>query len=160
VRSLQLLAGSGRQLGQELVRTQEWPLHSYVVLQALPVFVRAARLHARDTLQQWQMAALADTVELLVSEIVTNAIRASAGLPPGQPKNGRAPRVRIWLTSDRRSVLVQVWDGDHNHAIRQDAGLDAEAGRGLLLVEALSTRWGCHRPDGQDGKIVWAVCAV
>ena len=158
MRSLQLLAGPGRQPGQELVGTQEWPLHSYLELQALPVSVCSARRHARDILQQWRLEALADAVELLVSEIVTNAIRASAGLPPGQPKNGRAPRVRIWLTSDRRSVLIQVWDGDDHRAVRQDAGLDAEAGRGLLLVEALSTRWGCHRPDGQDGKIVWALC--
>ena len=34
-----------------------------------------------------------------------------------------------------------------------------ESGRGLLLVETLSTEWGCYVPDGQDGKIVWAVCA-
>ena len=158
MRSLQPLAGPGRQPGQELVRTQEWPLHSYLELQALPVSVCSARRHARDILHQWQLGALTDAVELLVSEIVTNAVRASASLTAPERKNGRAPRVRLWLASDRRSVLIQVWDGDDHRAVRQDAGLDAEAGRGLLLVEALSMRWGCHRPDGQNGKIVWALC--
>ena len=158
MRSLQLLAGPGRQPGQELVRTQEWPLHSYLELQALPVSVCSARRHARDILHQWHMGALTDAVELLVSEIVTNAVRASAGLTAAERTNGRAPRVRLWLTSDRRNVLIQVWDGDDHRAVRQDAGLDAEAGRGLLLVETLSARWGCHRPDGQNGKIVWALC--
>ena len=46
--------------------------------------------------------------------------------------------------------------------MRQDAGLDAEDGRGLLLVETLSAQWGCYAPDGPDGpggKIVWALCA-
>jgi anti-sigma regulatory factor (Ser/Thr protein kinase) len=158
VRSLQLLAGPGRQPGQELVRTRDWPLHSYLELQALPASVCSARRHARDILQQWHMGALSDAVELLVSEIVTNAVRASAGLTAADRRTGQAPQVRLWLTSDRRSVLIQVWDGDDHRAVRQDAGLDAEAGRGLLLVEALSTQWGCHRPDGQNGKIVWALC--
>ena len=108
------------------------------------------------------MAALADTVELLVSEIITNAIRASTRLAHQQCETGQEPRalrVRFWLTSDGQSVLIQVWDSDHHRPIRQNAGLDAEAGRGLLIVETLSTRWGYSAPDGQRGKVVWAVCA-
>ena len=77
-------------------------------------------------------------------------------------------RVRFWLTSNRESVLIRVWDGDHRPPVRQEAGLDAEAGRGLLLVETLSAQWGCYAPDGPDslgglgglgGKIVWVLCA-
>ena len=59
--------------------------------------------------------------------------RASASIAP-QRKNGRPPRarrVRFWLTSDRCSVLIQVWDGAAHHAVRQEAGLDDETGRGL-----------------------------
>jgi hypothetical protein len=78
----------------------------------------------------------------------------------------------LWLTSDRRSVLIQVWDGDQRQPRRRDAGPDAEAGRGLLLVEALSVQWGCYaasgpdtagprvggpRAGGLDGKVVWAL---
>jgi hypothetical protein len=123
--------------------------------------VCSARLHAKDILREWRLDTLADTVELLVSEIVTNAVRASASIAL-QRKNGRpppAPRVRFWLTSDRCSVLIQVWDGAAPHAVRQEAGLDDETGRGLFLVDALSAQWGCRWPDGQGGKIVWAVCA-
>jgi hypothetical protein len=106
-------------------------------------------------------------VELLVSETITNAVRASANIgnrPAGTgqaeaSQSPRAPWIRFWLTSDRHSVLIQVWDGNRHHPIPQNAGPDAEAGRGLLLVETLSAEWGCYEPGGQGGKIVWAVCA-
>ena len=152
---------------QELARMQEWPLRSYLELRALPACVRSARLHAKNTLREWHIRLLTDTVELLVSEIITNAVRASANTGNRRPGTGpaqtgqsqRAPWIRFWLTSDRRSVLIQVWDGEPHYPVPQNAGPDAEAGRGLLMVETLSTEWGCYAPDGQDGKIVWAVCA-
>jgi Histidine kinase-like ATPase domain len=155
------------QAGRDLARMQEWPLRSYLELRALPACVRSARLHAKNTLREWHIRLLTDTVELLVSEIITNAVRASANTGNRRPGTGpsqtrpsqRAPWIRFWLTSDRRSVLIQVWDGDRHHPVPQNAGPDAEAGRGLLLVETLSTEWGCYVPDAQDGKIVWAVCA-
>ena len=156
-----LSAAPALQPCQDLARMQEWPLHSYLELRALPASVRSARLHARNSLRKWDMAYLADTAELLVSEIVTNAVRASAPIAHQQCETGQAPRpqqMRLWLTSDRHSVLIQVWDSDHHHPVPRDVGADAEDGRGLLLIETLSTQWGCHVPDGQAGKIVWAVC--
>jgi anti-sigma regulatory factor (Ser/Thr protein kinase) len=151
-----------------LACTHEWPLRSYRELRALPAAVRSARLQARKVLREWRLEAFADTVELLVSELTTNAVRASVMIaaplrPTGPPR--RAARVRFWLASDRRSVLIQVWDAGHHQPVRRDAGLDAEAGRGLLLVETLSAQWGCYAPAGLDGpaglggKIVWALCA-
>jgi anti-sigma regulatory factor (Ser/Thr protein kinase) len=134
----------------ELLRMREWPLHSHLELRAQPASVRSARRHATATLHEWRMETLADPVELLASELVTNAVRASAG---------RAAQIRFWLISDQRSVLVQVWDGGRRQPIRQDGGPDAEAGRGLLIVEALSAQWGCYALERQSGKIVWAVCA-
>ena len=148
---------------RELARMQEWPLRSYIELRALPASVRSARLYAKNILHGWRMAALVDTVELLVSEIITNAIRASTHSAHQPRETGQEPRaawMRFWLTSDRHSILIQVWDSDHHHPTRQSMGLDAETGRGLLLVETLSTQWGCYAPDGQDGKVVWAVCAL
>jgi hypothetical protein len=109
-----------------------------------------------------RLAGLADTAELVVSEIITNAVRAATPIARQQHETvqlARAQLLRFWLTSDRRSVLIQVWDSDHHRPVRKDAGPDAEAGRGLQLIEALSTQWGCYAPDGQGGKIVWAVCA-
>ena len=136
----------------ELPCTHGWPLRSYRELRALPVSVRSARLQARKALREWCLEALADPVELLVSEITTNAVRASAGLADPPRMTGRArraPRVRFWLTSNQESVLIQVWDGGCCQPVmRQDAGLDAEDGRGLLLVETLSAQWGCYAPAG------------
>ena len=143
----------------ELASRQEWPLRSYLELGALPTAVPCARLHAKNVLHEWRMGAVADTVELLVSEIITNAVRASADLAHQQRRMGQAtglPTVRIWLTSDGHRVLIQVWDGDHHRPVPQHAEPDSETGRGLQLVDALSTRWGCYTPDGQNGKIVWA----
>ena len=150
------------QPSQELVRMQQWPLLSHIELRALPASPRSARLVTKSVLHGWCLGGLAETAELLVSEIVTNAVRASTPVAPQQRETGQAPRaqrMRLWLTSDRHSVLIQVWDVDHHHPVRQDVGPDAEAGRGLLLIEALSTQWGFYVPDGRDGKIVWALCA-
>ena len=155
----------------ELACTHDWPLRSYRELGAVPASVRSARLQARKVLREWRLGSFADSVELLVSELTTNAVRASALLARPLREAGqarRAARVRFWLSSDRHSVLIQVWDGGHCQPVRQDAGLDAEAGRGLLLVEALSAQWGCYEPAGAagldgpaglGGKIVWALCA-
>ena len=109
------------------------------------------------------MAALADTVELLVSEIVTNAVRASAEHARHQQDPEHAigvPTVRLWLTSNGHHVLIQVWDPDDRVPAPETAGLAAESGRGLLLVETLSCQWGCFAPGDQDGKIVWAMCVA
>jgi hypothetical protein len=56
-------------------------------------------------------------------------------------------------------VLVQVWDGNHQMPVRQEPELDAEHGRGLLIVESLSAKFGVYRPEGSSGKVVWAIVA-
>lgn len=145
-----------------MASAQAWPLRSHLELAALPTAVPCARLHAKNVLHEWRLGALADTVELLVCEILTNAVRASASLAPQHTRLGQTagvPVVRLWLSSDRHRVLIQVWDSDHHRPAPQNTGLDAETGRGLLLVETLSEQWGCYTPDSQHGKIVWAVCA-
>jgi len=138
-----------------------WPLRSYLELGALPSAVPSARLHARLVVAEWGLAELAAVVELVVSEIVTNAVQASAGLTSSQYQGrwrpGRPP-VRLWLCSDRERVLVQVWDGNDQMPRRPEPQPDAEHGRGLLLVESLSAEWGAFRPDRSGGKVVWASC--
>jgi Histidine kinase-like ATPase domain len=147
--------------GRELARMQEWPLRGYVELPAVPASARYARMHAKNMLRDWGMAALADTVELLVSELTSNAVRASTAIARERRATrptAQGPRLRLWLASDRREVLIQMWDPDQHRPARQDPGPDAEAGRGLLLIEALSAQWGCCTRAGHEGKIVWAVC--
>jgi anti-sigma regulatory factor (Ser/Thr protein kinase) len=146
---------------RDLVRMQEWPLRSFLELRALPSSVRTARTHARAMLNEWCLTALADTAELLVSEIATNAVRASARVAR-QRGTGQLP-MRLWLASDRRGVLIQVWDADRLQPIPQDLGPDAECGRGLLLVQTLSAQWGTYAPEGPGtpgGKIVWVRCEL
>lgn len=133
---------------------------SHLELGALPSAVPCARLHARQVVWEWGLRAAADTVELLVSELITNAVRASEGLSSSQ-YDGRwaagMPPTRLWLSSDRHRVLIQVWDGDHRRPARQSGELEAESGRGLLLVEHLSSEWGSYVPARSSGKVVWAM---
>lgn len=126
----------------------QWPYWTFLELGALDGAVPSARLHARLVLREWGLAALSDDTELLVSELVTNGVRASRAV-------GR-DAVRMWLVSDLRQVVVFVWDASPLSPARADPGADAESGRGLLLVEALSDRWGHFGYDG-GGKVVWAV---
>jgi hypothetical protein len=133
---------------------RSYPHQSHLVLGALPGAVPCARLHARLVLAEWGLKALADTGELAVSELVTNAVCASAGLPEAQHS---LPTVRMWLSADHERVLVQVWDADHQLPVPQQPDPDAAHGRGLLLVESLSEAWGTYRPQRVIGKIVWAM---
>lgn len=137
----------------------EWGLRTFLELGALPTAVPCARLHTRQVLWEWHLEALIDTAELLVSELVTNGVQASAGLT-GSRRSGcwvpGTPPVRLWLCSDRRSLLVRVWDGNDLLPSSRDVEADAESGRGLLLVESLSSEWGSYPVDGFSGKLVWA----
>ncbi len=63
----------------------------------------------------------------------------------------------MWLSTDHERIVIQVWDADEQTPVAQQPDLDAEHGRGLLLVESLSDGWGTYRPQHSNGKIVWAV---
>ena len=140
-----------------------WPLRSYMELGSLPSAVPCARLHAKQLVWEWGLEELNDTVELVVSELVTNAQRVSAGLTWsrywGQWRPG-VPSVRLWLCADRQKVLIQVWDADERMPEPQSVDLEAESGRGLLLVETLCTEWGTYVPEGGGGKVVWATISA
>jgi anti-sigma regulatory factor (Ser/Thr protein kinase) len=129
--------------------SEDWPLRSYLELGVLPGAVPCARLHARQVLWEWGLSEFSDSVELLVSELVTNAVQASQSMED-------ASSVRLWLRSDKNRVLILVWDRNSRSPVRIDAAENAENGRGLLLVEAMSDRWHWYRPEDWDGKIVWA----
>ncbi len=138
----------------------DWPFQSRLELGALPSAVPCARLHARQVVWEWGLRALADPVELIVSELVTNGLQASEGLT-GSRYAGRwtpgVPPLRLWLHGDDKRIVIQVWDGNDKLPIRQMANASAESGRGLLLVEAVSTTWGSYQAQGSTGKVVWAL---
>jgi anti-sigma regulatory factor (Ser/Thr protein kinase) len=127
----------------------QWPFHSCLPLGALPGAVPCARLHTTAVLWEWDMEALAQPAELTVSELVTNAVRAStqareAGRAPGAP--GGLPVVVLRLAGDRRHLLVEVSDYDPHPPVPTAVDPERDGGRGLLLVEALSDRWGYYYP--------------
>jgi anti-sigma regulatory factor (Ser/Thr protein kinase) len=130
----------------------DWLLRSYLELGISPGAVPCARLHARHALGEWGLVELCEPVELLVSELVTNAVQAS------QLTGSEAP-IRLWLRSDNYVIVILVWDGNPWPPVRMDVTEHAESGRGLLLVEVISDSWDWYRPDGMVGKIVWAQVA-
>jgi Stage II sporulation protein E (SpoIIE) len=137
---------------------------------SLPLVATAvghARRHTRDTLSAWKLDEDVDLAELLVSELVTNALRhaieqkvvvSPADLwPDAQPsrraggrKNGRIP---MGLRRGSGSLWIEVHDFDVRLPRMAPLDSSAEAGRGLVLVDALAKRWGA-RPTA-DGKVVW-----
>jgi hypothetical protein len=128
----------------------QWPMRTFLELGALPGAVPCTRLHALHVLREWGLTAFSESTGLLVSELVTNAIQISRVAEPDAP-------VRLWLVSDRAQVVIFVWDASPLPPLPGDVGENAESGRGLLIVEAVSVRWGWDFPLGMGGKVVWAV---
>jgi serine/threonine-protein kinase RsbW len=133
--------------------------HCELDLPGEDVSVPAARHHARRVLAAWGVTPdLAATVELLVSEIVTNGIRAvrEAAGQAGQP----AAPLRLRLTAQAGRVHIEVQDCCPAMPPRgQQPGTWDEHGRGLLVVDALASRWAAYPAEG-GGKITWAVCGA
>jgi anti-sigma regulatory factor (Ser/Thr protein kinase) len=127
-----------------------WPLHAALDLGALPTAPGCGRAWTRAILSEWGLTALQESSELLVSELVTNAIQASRVAAGATP-------VRLWLLSDTVRVVILVWDASPEPPVRMSSGDDAENGRGLLLVEAISDRWGSYPVGDEGGKVVWAL---
>jgi anti-sigma regulatory factor (Ser/Thr protein kinase) len=162
VQELELLMSRGGQQSPRMLMTSIWAMQSRLELWALPRTVPYARRHARQVLGEWGLDKLSETVELLVSEIITNAIHASAG--PAGRRQGEvtaddASTLLFWLATDGERALIQVWDCCEAKPQRRQSATSAESGRGLLLVEALSDEWGSYVPSGWAGKVVWALVA-
>jgi hypothetical protein len=99
------------------------------------------------------------TAELVVSELITNSVRFSGGhartLPPPQPCSGYAdaPLISLSLRYFRAGLLIEVYDTSNDPPVLANACGDAENGRGLVLVGALTKEWSYFMlPDG--GKVV------
>ncbi|MFF4490093.1 SpoIIE family protein phosphatase [Streptomyces sp. NPDC001544] len=116
-----------------------WPIP------ADPAAVSGAREWASRQLAAWGLDDLLFPTELIVSELVTNAIRH--GRPPAQ------------LRLVRHGVLVcEVTDSSSTQPRLRRARATDEGGRGLFLVARLAERWGCRH--GQNGKTIWAEQAI
>ncbi|WP_235498469.1 ATP-binding protein [Frankia sp. R43] len=119
-----------------------------------PQSASAARRDVTGQLHQRNLDHVIDTITLLTSELVTNALASSL-----RGDDDLTSQIAMRLTYSDHHVIVEVWDGGPGHPTRRAAGLDAEDGRGLHLVTALAPRTGYHTPDGSHqkrGKVVWA----
>lgn len=114
---------------------------------ALLSSVPAARTAAVRVLRRWQLDSdVVSTAELIVSELTANAAKASAA----------EGIVAVRLTASGSSLLIEVWDNAVAPPVLRDPASDGEDGRGLVLVNALSSRWSWYRAKS-GGKVVWAV---
>ncbi|MGW8354239.1 ATP-binding SpoIIE family protein phosphatase [Streptomyces wedmorensis] len=110
-----------------------------------PAAVSGARRFASDTLSAWGLDDLAFATELIVSELVTNAIRY-----------GKSP-VRLRLIR-QSSLTCEVFDASSTAPHLRRARTFDEGGRGLLLVAQLAERWGTRH--SREGKVIWAEQAL
>ncbi|MBU6534209.1 ATP-binding protein [Streptomyces sp. A108] len=120
------------------------------VFPAAPDVVRTARSLVRRTLSEWRLDGVGDIAALLVSELVTNALRHADG--PIGVRLVRGPGGAAGV------LLVEVSDPLPDPPRERVARPDDEDGRGLQLVAAAARRWGTR--SGGTGKTVWFELAV
>jgi anti-sigma regulatory factor (Ser/Thr protein kinase) len=137
--------------------TVSQPLQTYLEFQALPTTPACARGHVRSVAREWGLVHLADNAELLVSELITNAVQASERLKL-RADQAAVPVVKLWLISDGSSLIIQVWDASNELPVIKDFAEVDDSGRGLFLVETLSEDWGFYQAD-DGGKVVWCLIA-
>ena len=102
---------------------------------------RTARRFVNDVLARWGCADLQDGAELLVSELVTNAVVHAHS----------TVELAVHLRPER--VRVEVIDSAREHVRRRDAKEDEQSGRGMALIEAIAVAWGIN--SLLSGKSVW-----
>ncbi|MEU9863499.1 ATP-binding protein [Streptomyces sp. NPDC047971] len=123
--------------------------------------VRGARKFTQATLAQWELTERFDDVALVVSELVTNALRHALPSDAPQGEGGRhAPPVRLHLMRWTSRLVCAVRDPSHRSPETREGDEDfaAESGRGLFLVDSFSDGWGWHPLAGTlQGKVVWAL---
>ncbi|WP_086827079.1 SpoIIE family protein phosphatase [Streptomyces sp. NRRL B-24572] len=132
-----LLVARTRALDPDHVATMDLPSD--------PAAVSGARGFASDVLTAWGLEELSFTTELVVSELVTNAIRY-----------GKSPiQLRLVLQT---TLTCEVSDASSTAPHLRRARIFDEGGRGLLLVAQLAERWGARH--NREGKVIWAEQAL
>jgi anti-sigma regulatory factor (Ser/Thr protein kinase) len=100
-----------------------------------------------------------ETAELLVSELVTNAVKFAGSVPESSGAGYRnARRITLVLRHQAGQLIIEVSDPDPTPPVMAEGGSEAEGGRGLMLVQALSKEWNFYLPS-TGGKVVYCVLA-
>lgn len=113
-------------------------------LERVPESAELARSLVRGALESWGLLRMGEPARVVVTELVSNAVRHA---------QGDGLRVTVVRLSPER-VRIGVVDRDRTRPQVKPMSLDAESGRGLVLVEAMSSVWGVDLLPG--GKEVWA----
>jgi len=124
-------------------------------LAARPATVPRARSILRQLLCEWHLEQLSDTAMLLMSELVTNAVKASedgVGWRRLRRKN-----IMASIRLNDTGLVLEVWDASPAPPVEHEVDLTSDGGRGLLMIECLGDKWGYHAADG--GKVVWCEVA-
>jgi len=116
-------------------------------LAAGPAAAAEARSHVRAAIDAWGVPVDPYVAALLTSELVANAIRYEAG-----------ETVKLFVTCSCGHLRVYVHDTSRSWPVQIEAPVDADAGRGLMLVASLSTDWGYYRTPA--GKAVYFTLAL
>ncbi|MGH3247247.1 MAG: ATP-binding protein [Trebonia sp.] len=126
------------------------PPRAFLDLGAVLTSPRCARAWTREILREWQLAGLTDDAEAIIAELVANAVHASGGLAQ--------PVIRLALALNRGELAILVSDDNPDLPQAQHPAEDDESGRGLMMVETLSDRYGWYPLEGSGpGKVVWAI---
>jgi anti-sigma regulatory factor (Ser/Thr protein kinase) len=118
--------------------------------------VRAARDFTIATMHRWGAAERGDDIAMVVSELLTNALRHAL------PEVGQAPRlgsIRLGFLQPGCSVICAVADPSPQPPAPRDPDVLCEGGRGLHVISALADTWGCT-PPSHAGKVVWALFSL
>ena len=117
-----------------------------ILLPAGPAAAAKSRRHVQAAIYAWDVPIDPTVAALLTSELVTNAIKHEPG-----------DTVMLAITCDCGEFRVDVHDTSLSVPMPVDRPVDAETGRGLVLVAAMSTHWGCYRTPA--GKAVYFTVA-
>src|ERR1035437_6740462 len=112
---------------------------SYLEVAAVPDAVLYARRCTRHTLAAWKLAHLSADAELLVSELMTNAVTATLGIRATAP-------VALYLALDDRRLTLLVWDACPALPAQRQRDNDAAGGGGRQNIHAPSDPGGARRP--------------
>ena len=123
-------------------------------LSPVPEEARTARQFVRDLLTHWDLGYLSDDAELIIAELVVNAVRHGLRTAP-QPVIP-ASALRLCLLRRVGEVMLAVTDPSNEAPTPRSPSWTGESGRGLQIVGALSYIWGWSPIEGR-GKAVWAV---
>ncbi|MYT31254.1 ATP-binding protein [Streptomyces sp. SID8354] len=115
-----------------------------------PRCVALARAELRKVLKRWGLAVVADDALLVLSELLTNAVRHT--------RVSRGREIETRYSREPQGIRIEVHDAAQNWP--QPRMPDVYGGRGLTIVAALAACWGTEVRDGGVGKAVWAVIAV